>query len=112
MRLPFGLDLISFLAGAGFVIVLAFLVFLVNVWWTDVTSPFRPQAVVQTTKKTPWQVVTGAFGAILQYVGFALVVAAGALVLVFRFSLEEVRWLGLAGLVVIGIGAIMKLIAR
>ncbi len=111
MRLPFGLDLGSFLAGVGFVLVLALIVFLVSIWWKDVTSPFRPQVVVQTTKKTPWQVVFGAFGALFQYVGFALIVAAVALLLVFGFSLTDVRFLGLAGIVILVLGSLMRLIA-
>ena len=110
MRLPFGLDLVSFLAGVGFVLALALLAFLINVWWKDVTSPFRPQVVAQTTKKTPWQVVIGGFGAVFQYVGAALFVAALALLLFFGFSFLEVRTLGLAGVVVLAVGSLMRVL--
>lgn len=110
MQLPFGLDLVSFLAGMGLVLVIAFAAFLINVWWRDATSPFRPQIVVQTTKRTPWQVVVGAFGALFQYMGFALVAAAAALLLFFGFSFTDVRTLGLIGLIFVIIGTFMRII--
>jgi hypothetical protein len=112
VQLPFGLDPGSFFAGAGFVLVLALFAFLVNVWWREATSPFRPQVLVQTTKKTPWQVVVGGLGAVLQYVGAALLVASAILILIFRFPPVEVRWLALAGLILIVLGAFFKLLAR
>jgi hypothetical protein len=112
MTLPFGLDPASFFAGAALVLVLAFATFLISVWWRDVTSPFRPQMVVQTTKKTPWQVVGGALASAAQYVGLALMVAAGVLVVFFGFSFQEVRLLGLAGLILLVLGSLFKLITK
>jgi hypothetical protein len=110
MRLPFGLDLTSFVAGALFVVLIGFLVFVVNVWWKDATAPFRPQVVPQTTKKTPWQVVVGGLGRFLQLVGVAMVVAAIALLL-FGFGLADVQVLPLVGGVAVIIGSLMRAVA-
>ena len=112
MQLPFGLDPTSFCAGAGLVLVLALAAFLINVWWRDATSPFRPQVVVQMTKKTPWQVVAGAMASVGQYVGVALLVAALALVLIFQFPLDDVKFLALAGVILLAISSLFKLIVR
>jgi hypothetical protein len=108
MQLPFGLDPVSFIAGAVFVLVLAFFVFLLNVWWRTATSAFRPQIVAQTTRRTPWQVVVGALGAIVQYVGAALLTAAAVLVLLFGMSLADVATLGLVGLATLVIGTLLR----
>lgn len=109
MQLPFGLDVGSFLIGAGFVFVLAFVVFVVNVWWRDATSPFRPQVVAQTTKRTPSQVTLTGIGAFFQFAGAALLVSGVLLLVVFGASISDVRWLGLAGIVSVIIGSLIRL---
>jgi hypothetical protein len=111
MTLPFGLDPLSFGAGVVFMLVLALATFVVSVWWRDVTSPFRPQMVLQTTKKTPWQVVGGALASMAQYMGFAFIVASGLLLVLFGFPFVEVRLLLLAGVVLFALGSLLKLIS-
>ncbi len=110
MQLPLGLDPISFLAGVAFMLVLALIAFVLNIWWRAATSPFRPQIVPQTTRRTPWQVVVGGIGAIFQYVGFALLVAATLLLVVFGFTLADIQTLGLVGLGTVLIGTLLRAI--
>lgn len=112
MQLPFGLDPASFCAGAGLVLVLALAAFVLNVWWRELTSPFRPQVLVQTTKRTPWQVVAGAMATVAQYLGLALAFAAVGLLLVFQFPFDDVKYLGLVGLILVAFGTLFKLIVR
>jgi hypothetical protein len=111
MQIPLGLDPISFFAGVAFMLVLSLIAFVLNIWWRAATSPFRPQIVPQTTRKTPWQVVVGGLGAIFQYVGFALLVASAVLLVVFGFTLEDVRTLGLVGLATVIIGTLLRAIS-
>jgi hypothetical protein len=112
MTLPFGLDPVSFIAGFAFMLVLALATFIVSVWWRDVTSPFRPQMVLQTTKKTPWQVVGGAMASIAQYFGLAFIVASFLLLVLFGFSFVEVRLLMLAGAILLIFGTLFKLVTK
>ncbi len=92
-------------------LVLALIAFVLNIWWRAATSPFRPQIVPQTTKKTPWQVVVGGLGAIFQYVGVAVLVAVAALLVVFGFALADVRTLGMVGLGTVIVGTLMRTIS-
>lgn len=47
----------GFFSGALFILALTPLFFWINVWLKDIKSFFRPQKVIQTTKKSPFSVM-------------------------------------------------------
>lgn len=91
--LPFDVHWPSFWFGFGLVVVLGFVVFLVNWFGQYLGTPFKPQMVVQTTKKTPWQVVMGCASSWLLIAGVGLLIAVGITVLFMNAQLPEVTWM-------------------
>ena len=47
----------GFFSGVLFILALTPLLFWINVWLKDIKSFFRPQKVIQTTKKSPFSVM-------------------------------------------------------
>lgn len=90
--LPFDLHMPSFLFGVGVVVLFAFIVFLIN-WIGNQSSPFKPQTVIQTTKKTPWQVVMGCMSSVLMLGGLGVIIAVGVVVIWSGATLPEVGWM-------------------
>jgi len=58
-------------------LLLPFCVFVVRWVWGKIKSPFNPMVVIQTTKKTPWQVLGEALDALVLLV---LIIAGLAIV--------------------------------
>jgi hypothetical protein len=93
MTQPFDVEWRSFLLGAAVIAIPAFVVFLVNWFGRAQASPFRPQSVVLTTKKTPMQVVMGCAGWTLMLAGLGLAIAVVIIILLFNAEWPEVAWL-------------------
>ena len=93
MALPFDVEWRSFLLGVGVIAIPAFLVVLINWAGKAQSSPFRPQAIVLTTKKTPMQVVVGCAGSTMILAGLGLAIGVVIIILVFNAQWPEVTWL-------------------
>ncbi len=90
--LPFDLHWPSFAFGFGLVVFLALIVFLIN-WIGNQSSPFKPQTVIQTTKKTPWQVLMGCASSVLMLGGLGVMIAVGVVMIGAGATLPEVGWM-------------------
>jgi hypothetical protein len=99
MTLPFDVEWRSFLLGMAVIAIPAFLVFLINWAAKGQGSPFKPQTVVMTTKKTPMQVVMGCAGSTMMLAGLGLAIAVIIIILAFNAALPEVAWLIVVALV-------------
>jgi uncharacterized membrane protein len=106
--LPFDVDTRSFLLGIAVIAIPAFFVFLVN--WLNVKtpSPFKPQVVIQTTKKTPMQVVMGWAGSLLIIAGVGVLLAALFIVLFMNAEWTEVTWMLVVAAVSFLAGVVMR----
>lgn len=90
--LPFNPHWPSFalgLAVAAFLGIIAYLV----VWIGNPPSPFKPQTVIQTTKKTPWQVLMGCASSVLMLSGLGVILAAGVVMIGAGATLPDVGWM-------------------
>jgi hypothetical protein len=108
MALPFEVDWRSFWLGVAVIAVPAFLAFVLSVWNKGVPSPFKPQAVVLTTKKTPWQVVMGWLGAGLVRLSIGFLLATLIIVLFFGGQWAELWWLLVGAAVSLLTGVLLR----
>jgi hypothetical protein len=108
MALPFDVDWRSFWLGFAVVAVPAFLLFVFGIWSKPVPSPFKPQTVLLTTKKTPWQVVMGWLGSVLIMVAVGIALAAVVIVLFLGGELAEMWWLIVVAAVCLLTGVLLR----
>jgi hypothetical protein len=64
--------------------------------------------VIQTTKKTPMQVVMGWAGSLLMLAGVGVLLAAGFIVLFMDAEWSEVTWMLVVGAVSLVAGVVMR----